>query len=270
MAIKAKASTGMTRRELLEERQKKLKEKNSGGLNYFLVKDGVNRMRFPRIDENFELCQEVSFIFLSKELGGVISPSTFGEPCAITEEYQRLKASSDEDDRKFAEKLKPKRRYMGPVLRYKDENGKELDTEAGVKLVLLTGGLYDETIGLWLDVELGDFTDPLEGYDLKFKRTGSGQMDTSYTVTPCKPTKLAKEFAKEVYNPEEMVRELVPTYEETEELLAKFLGVRVEEEDEPKPKKRPAKPTSADLDDEDEEEETPAPKKKKKKKPLAY
>jgi hypothetical protein len=73
-----------------------------------------------------------------------------------------------------------------PFYRYKDEGGKEVDTEIGVKLAMLTSSQYQQLLNFYLEDEKGDFTDPDEGYDIKFIREGKGRMDTTYTVLDCK------------------------------------------------------------------------------------
>lgn len=247
MVKKKKAS----RKELMEQRAKELAKKGRA-LPFFTIKEGTTRMRMPQIVEDQEFCVEVIQFFLGKDIGGVISAASFGEPCPIMELYQKLK-EGDEDDKEVAKKIYPRRRYLGPHYRFKDEKGKEVDLEAGVKLTILTNAIYQAITDMYLDDEYGDFTDPLQGYDFKYKRTGTGQMDTEYSVLACKATKIHPEFRKKVYNPEEMVRELIPTYEEAEVKLNQFLGIEEEDEDEA-PKKKKKKKSS-----------TEAPKKKKKK-----
>src|SRR6185369_7077990 len=119
---------------------------------------------------------------------------------------------------------------------YKDEKGKEIDKEAGVKLLLVSAGVYQELIDLYLDSDAGDFTDPIKGYDIKIKRTGKGMTDTEYTVLRGNPSKLDKAYRKEV-DPEAMVKALVPTYEETKQMLEDFLHLAPEEEEEKSSKK---------------------------------
>jgi len=235
------------RKKLIEQRAEKLRSGGGGDFKYFLIKDGTTRFRMPRVPGDEEFCVEVMFFFLGKGIGGYISPKSFGEPCPIDELYQKLKKSSSEDDRNLSEKLKPKRRYMGPFIQFNDEKGKEPNHELGVKLALLPGSIYQDMCDIYLDDEKGDFTDPKEGFDLKFKRSGKGQFDTSYTCLDCKPTHLPKEYRKEVFSPEEMVRALVPTYEEAEEQLEKFLNGSSDSgsgsEDKPEKKKKKKKKT---------------------------
>jgi hypothetical protein len=229
-------------KEKMAERRKEIAASSSKG-NYkvFIFKEGTTRLRGLPVPEDVEPAIQVRYIFISKELGGIVSPSTWGDKCAFNEKNLKLKDSKDEKDKKLAKKVLPKTKYLMPAVRYKDEHGDELDVEAGAKLALLSGGMYQDLIDLYLDdKEAGDFTDPKNGYDVKITRTGTGQFDTEYSVRPCKATKLSKKFAKDIYDPEEMARALTPTYEETKELLKSFLNTTEDDDEE--------KPTSKDRD----------------------
>lgn len=229
-------------RERLAEQRTQIAEGNKGGYKIFIFKVGEVRMRALPVPEDTEFAVEVGYIFLSKELGGIVSPSSWGNKCAFMEAHLKLAASKDPKDQAIAKKLKPKRKFMMPSVRYLDLKGSAIDIEAGAKLALLTGGQYQDAIDLYLDEdEAGDFTDPKTGYDLKFGRTGTGQFDTEYTVRPCKPTKLEKPYSKEVYDPTKMAKELTPTYEVTVEMLEKYLNLSPDddkEEEAPKKKKK--------------------------------
>lgn len=245
-------------RKKLLKRKETLK-KGSGDFNTIIFKEGTTRIRPLFVGEDEDFAQEVIQFFLGGDLGVVISPATFGEPCAIMEAYEELK-SGDEDDKVLAQKIRPTRRYYCPAIKYEDETGKAIDGKP--RMAILTKGIYETMIEYMLDEEQGDFTDPIEGYDLKIKRTGSGKMDTEYQLIACKPTKLSKELAGQVFNPEDMVRDILPSYDQTKEMLDKFLGLGNSEDDEDEaPKKKTKAKPSSDLDDEDE-----APKKKVKKK----
>ena len=118
-------------------------------------------------------------------------------------------------------------------------------------------------IDLYLDEdEAGDMTDPRNGYDIKIIRSGSGKLDTTYSARACKPTKLDKKYQGNV-DLEGIVRSQIKSYDELEELLAKFLnedhGGDDDEDDKPK-KKAKKKGIHRDHYMEDDE-----PKKKKKK-----
>ena len=225
----------------LKSRKKKLQEAQSGGTMLFIKADTTVRVRPLPVDENEEFGLEIITCYLGPEIKGVLSPSTFGLPCALNEKYQKLKASKDPDDQELAKgALKPKKKYVVPVIKYKDLKGTKVDEQSGVKLLQLANSAYQKMVDYSLDAEAGDFTDPKEGYDLKVSRTGSGQFDTEYGVINCKPTPLHKKFNK-IYDIKELLMKEMPTYEETKEKLAQFMGG---DEDEPRKKKK-KKPSSS-------------------------
>lgn len=234
----------MAKKQSLKERMANRRKEiasSSGKGNYkvFIFKEGTHRIRAVRVPEESEPAVEVLYIFLSKEKGGIVSPATWGDKCAFNERYLKLKDSKDDKDKKLASKVKPKKKYLMPAVRFKDVHGEELDVEAGVKLALLAPGQYQDCIDLYLDEkEAGDFTDPINGYDLKITRTGTTLYDTEYSVRACKPTKLSKKFSKKVYDPVEMAKELTPTYEETKEHLKDFLNGITDDLDAPEPNKK--------------------------------
>lgn len=231
-------------KERLAEKRKKLAQKGGSDKLIFL-KEGTLRVRILNVGAEKDFSMEVTTFYLGPEIKGVFSPSTFGQPCAIMEKYQELKESKKKADKDLAKLLVPKKKSMIPVAAYKDNAGKELDTESIGKLIPISNGLCGQIIDYYLDEEeWGDFMDPENGYDFKLIRSGSGKFDTEYSAKPCKPTPAPKAIAKKVFDLEELVRGIMPTYEETEEKLIEFLS---------------GNPTS-DIDDEEDER----PKKSKK------
>lgn len=220
----------------LKKKKQDLKNK-SGGFQWFVVKEGVTRMRPLPVGDEVDWAQEVTFFFLGREVGGVISPATFGEKCPIMAKWNKLNKSSDPDDRALAKRFKPSTKWMVPHIRYKDEKGKEIDTENNEKCALLARSQYQDLLDFYLDEEQGDFTDPKKGYDIKYKREGKGQMDTEYTCVPCKPTPLSKKYSKKTYSPEEMTRKCILPYDELKTKLEQFLGGAHDEDDEAPRKK---------------------------------
>lgn len=233
------ASEKMKKR--LAKKAENIKKNSSGGNKYkfFMFKEGTTRMRMVNVGEDEDFSLEVSVFYLGKDIGYVVSPSSFGMKCALTLKYEKLAKSKDEAERELAARMKPKRRFMGLGYRYKDEKGSEVDTAEGVKPILLTNGQAQDLIDYFLDEEQGDFTHPLEGFDIKFKRTGKTQMDTEYGTVCCKPTKAAKEF-RGPYDLEEEVKKIMPSYEETKEIVKQFLtqGVEDEDDEDEKPKNK--------------------------------
>lgn len=227
-------------REKLAKKREDLANKGGNFKTFILPKPGVYRMRHVSVGEEKDWAMEVYWVYLNKELGMVVLPTTFGEKSAINKAYEELKTSKNENDRNFAKKLQPKRGYLSPAFRYKDEKGKEIDTENGVKLVVLKGDMYQNMLDMFLDPDWDDFTGYKEGYDIKHRRDGTGQFDTKYSSSACpkngKP--IPKEF-RGPYDIEKMVRELIPSYKEEKRILETFLSIAPDDEDEaPKKKKK--------------------------------
>lgn len=246
---KPKKTSGkkMSKLEKLKKRRQALASKGGGGDMFFIGKPGTYRMRPVPVIEDMENALEIIQFYLGPEIKGVISPASIGLPCALEEQYQALKESDDEDDQEIAGNMSRRTRYVMPHYRYKDEKGSEADIEAGVRLLLMTGNQYQDWLDYYLEDEIGDPSDPLKGFDIKYKREGSGKFDTEYTLLNCKPTKCEKKF-RGPYDPEEMLKKVLPTYDQTLEYLNKFMG-------------------GSDDDDEDEPDEDDlmekSPKKKK-------
>ena len=229
------AKKGSSLRDRLMNKKKELKNRgNGGGFIMRQKEEGTIRFRILPTGDDNDFAMELTTFWLSKDAGEVISPATFGEPCPVMDKYQKLKESKDPDDIALAKKLVPRRKYVIPVVMYKDTKGSEIDTDNSNKLLQITGGIYQEIIDLYLDEdEWGDMTDPKEGYDLKQTRTGTGQKDTNYTISACKNTPLKGEFSKVTVNLEDMARGYIDTYESAEEKLEKYLGSTTgEDEDE--------------------------------------
>jgi len=228
-------------RERLEKRRKRLAEKSSG-TGVVFIKEGTLRFRILPVGSEEDWALEMTHFYLGSTVKGVFSASSIGEPCPIMEAYEELK-QGDGKDKDLAKTFTPRKKFLVPALVYEDERGKKIDTEKSGKLVMLTPTSYGEIIDMFLDPDLGDFTDPEDGYDIKVKRTGTGKTDTEYTATNMRPSALPKEWSKEV-DLEKLVKIALISYDEAKEKLDEFLmGETAKEEDEPrkklKKKKRP-------------------------------
>lgn len=243
-------------RKKLLQRKEALK-KGDGEFTTIFFKEGTTRIRILFVGADNDFVIEAQQFFIDGQ--SVITPASLGEPCAIMEMYQELKSGTDED-KLLAKKISPSKRWYAPAIKYTDESGKEIDGKP--RLAILTKGVYETLIEYMLDEENGDFTDPKEGYDVKIVRSGKGKNDTEYKVLACRPSALPKELRGKVFNPEEMVRELLPSYDQTKELADKLLGIahRADEDEEDAPVVNTKKKRVADTDDDDED--TPKPKKK--------
>ena len=237
---KEKKGGVMTTREKMIQRKKDM-EKRSGGGGMIYPKEGTTRVRIKSRGADEELGLEVIQFYLGPKEGGVISPASFDEPCPFMEKYQELKNSDDEDDKALASKLVPRRRYIIGILGYKDTKGKEVDTDRIDKPMMIPRGVYQDIIDLYLDEEdWGDMTDPVEGYDIKITRTGSGKTDTTYSVAPCQKSKLDKAYRKDV-DLEALVKAQIPSYDELEEKLMTFLNESPDDDAEDETPKKKSK-----------------------------
>lgn len=229
-------------RARIKAQRKQLKLKSQGAPFFTIREEGTVRMRPLPVGEEKDFAQEVVFFYLSKEAGGgFVSPATFGKRCPVMEAYNELSKSKKASERDLAKRIKPQKKFMVPHIRYKDTKGKEVDHEAGAKLLILSSGQYQALLDLWLDDEAGDFTHPTKGYDIKYSREGKGKMDTRYSLLRCNPSKLPEKYNTE-YDPVEMTKALIPTREDLRERLDKFIAMGPEEDfDEEKPAKKKKK-----------------------------
>lgn len=109
------------------------------------------------------------------------------------------------------------------------------------KAVLISSGVYQDIIDLYLDEDdYGDMTDPIKGYDIKIQRTGSGKNDTTYSVRPCKPSKLDSKYRGTI-DLEGIVRNQILSYDELENKLREFLNEDYDEDEEEVPQSKSKK-----------------------------
>ena len=217
-------------KERLAKKREEIKKRGGGNSNLIFIKEGTMRIRVLSVGEDEEFAWEIDQYYLGAELKGVISPTSIGMDCPIAEKAKELSKSGKDGDTELAKKLIARKRWLVPVILYADDRGKEIDHDNSGKMVLITGGLYGQIIDFYLDPDLGDFMDPQEGYDLKIKRTGKGRTDTEYTVTAMRPSPSDKEYRDEV-DLEAMVKEIIPSYDEAEDILATFLAGTTDSDD---------------------------------------
>lgn len=225
-------------RERMLERKKKLQERGSGG-GIIFPKEGTIRVRLVSQGPDKEIGLEI-IQFYDPKVGGVISPATFDEPCPFMDKFKELKNSSDPEDQEVAKMLTPRRRFIVGGTLYKDEKGKEIDTENVCKPILIPRSVYQDIIDLYLDEDdWGDMTDPDDGYDIKITRSGKGKNDTNYSVTACPKGKNPNPKYIQDIDLESIIRGMILSYEELEEKLNTFLnGSSDDEVDDQTPKKK--------------------------------
>jgi len=205
-------------KERLKKRRKAIEERGSSG-SIIYPKEGTIRFRSLPVGEDEEFGMEVLRPYFGKGIVSFTSAATFGEHCSVEEAHKEAKASGDTEK---AKSLSLRKKYLVPVILYKDLRGKEVDTEQGVSLLQVTSAIYGEMIDSFLDPEWGDFTDTKEGYDFKLKRVGTGLTDTTYTITAMKPSPTPKAFTKEI-DLEKMIRATMVPEDEVDSRLQEFM-----------------------------------------------
>lgn len=119
----------------------------------------------------------------------IISPVNFGEKDPIVEFAKNLKKSKEPEDWKLAKKLEPKMRVFAPVVVRGEES-------KGVRFYEFGKQVYTELMALAADEEVGDFTDVMEGRDIKLEVV-QGPVYTESTLRPSmKSSPLSKDAAE--------------------------------------------------------------------------
>ena len=93
----------------------------------------------------------------------------------------KLRKSTNPEHWKLAKKLEPKVRYFAPVI----VRGEESE---GVKLWQFGKELYSSFLQMAVDEEVGDYTDILEGRDIKLTTEGPEVTGTKYNRTTAAPS----------------------------------------------------------------------------------
>lgn len=119
---------------------------------------------------------------------GFLSPKrNFGEDCPLDDYVRALWREGSEESKRVARKLGAKQRFFAPVL----VRGQE---EEGVKVWGFGKRAYETLLGLVLNPEYGDITDPSEGTDLVVtysKPAGASYPETK--ITPRRKSSLLHE-----------------------------------------------------------------------------
>jgi len=104
------------------------------------------------------------------------SPSNFGDKDPIMEFTKQLRSSNDSENWKLAKKLDPKVRIVVPII-VRDRE------DEGVKLWQFGKEVYQAFLNLAADEEVGDFTDLVQGRDIKLITVGPDVTGTKYNKT---------------------------------------------------------------------------------------
>jgi len=109
------------------------------------------------------------------------SPANWGDKDPIVEFAKQLRNSNDKENWRLAKKLDAKVRTFLPIV----VRGEESE---GVKLWQFGKEVYQEFLNMAADEEIGDFTDIVEGRDIKLTTVGPEVTGTPYNKTSIGPS----------------------------------------------------------------------------------
>jgi hypothetical protein len=146
----------------------------------------VRLLSFP--DNDGQPFKELMFYYNIPGQRGLLAPYQFGKKDPIQELITKLRDDGTKESYELAKKLYPKMRCYAAVI----VRGEE---DKGVQLWGFGKTVYQKLLGIMLDEDYGDITDPREGRDVKVICTKSpGQQWATTEVMPRgKATPLSKD-----------------------------------------------------------------------------
>jgi len=136
----------------------------------------VRLISFP--DNEGQPFKELWFYYNIGKERGLLTPHQFGNPDPIQELINKLREEGSKESYELAKKLYPKMRTYAPVI----VRGEE---DKGVQIWGFGKMVYQALLGLMLDEDYGDITDPLEGRDIKV--VCSKQPGKKWAMTEVRP-----------------------------------------------------------------------------------
>ena len=136
----------------------------------------VRLISFP--DNEGQPFKELWFYYNIGKERGLLTPHQFQNPDPIQELINKLREEGSKESYELAKKLYPKMRTYAPVI----VRGEE---DKGVQIWGFGKMVYQALLGLMLDEDYGDITDPLEGRDIKV--VCSKQPGKKWAMTEVRP-----------------------------------------------------------------------------------
>ena len=178
------------------------------------------------------------------------SPQNWSEKDPIQEFTKQLRQSGDKDNWRLAKKLDAKTRVFAPVI----VRGQESE---GVKLWQFGKEVYQDFLNMASDDEIGDYTDIVDGRDIKLTTVGPEVTGTPYNKTSVSPSLKTSSLASD----ENVVKSLLDnqpnpldvfkrfTFDEIKAALQDFLSDgETEVTSSPAPQAAAAAPSNYSLD----------------------
>lgn len=188
----------------------------------------VRLLSFP--DNDGQPFKELQFYYNIPGQRGLLAPSQFGQKDPIQELINKLRDEGTKESYEMAKKLYPKMRVYAAVI-VRGEEDKGVQIWGFGKLV------YQKLLGMMLDEDYGDITDPFEGRDIKVVSTKNpGQQWATTEVLPrgkstvlSKDKKQAKEWLTNIPDVTEIYK--CKTYDELSKIVNDWLAGDDEEDD---------------------------------------
>jgi len=212
--------------EKMRARQVALKNNGNGGSNRFWrPQDGEQTIRIV-CSADGDPFRDYWFHYNVGDQPGFLSPKrNFGEDCPLDNYVKQLWKEGSEESKRVAKKLGARQRFFAPVL----VRGEESE---GVKVWGFGKRTYETLLGLVLNPEYGDITDPETGTDLVIgygKPAGASFPETK--ITPRRKSsplhedsERVVELMNDVPDFEEVFESGRKTVQEVEDILAAYLN----------------------------------------------
>ena len=190
----------------MRERMTTLKNKNGGNSNKFWrPPEGESTIRIVPTDDG-DPFKDYWFHYNVGDNSGFLSPKrNFGEDCPLDTFVRQLWQEGTEESKRMAKKLGARQRFFAPVL----VRGEE---DQGVRVWGFGKQVYETLLGLVLNPEYADITDPEAGIDLVL--TYGKPVGASFPQTKITPRRRSSQLCDD--NPERCkeILEGIPDFEE--------------------------------------------------------
>jgi hypothetical protein len=163
--------------------QKTTNGKNGGDRASMFWKPTVGKQTVRVVPSKYNSSMPFSEIFFHYGIDKpvMVSPINWGEKDPIVEFAATLKKTNDKENWRLAKKIEPKARYFAPVI----VRGEE---DKGVRLWQFGKEIYETFLQMAVDEEVGDYTDLMEGRDIKLTTVGPEATGTPYNKTTVAPS----------------------------------------------------------------------------------
>ena len=211
--------------EKMRSRQVSLKNNSNGGSNKFWrPQDGEQTIRIVCTPDG-DPFRDYWFHYNVGDTPGFLSPKrNFGEDCPLDSYVRQLWKEGSEESKRVAKKLGARQRFFATVV----VRGEEAE---GVKMWGFGKRTYETLLGLVLNPEYGDITDPESGTDLVIgygKPAGASFPETKITPrrksSPLhKDSERVVELMENIPDFEELFENGRKTPDEVQDILAAYL-----------------------------------------------